>query len=132
MGHGKDWFDQTPQERAAGYAARMVLLSDLLVDVRLHRAEECEGYPLCPGPAAVEKVQSIPRGNIDDFITSCLARMADQDGEIESLRTALGQERDRVKTLGEAKAEAERDADAGWAAYRRERDAHGAPMDGQP
>lgn len=121
---GDDWFDLPPEQRAEFYAMRMALLGELMADVRAHRAEQCDGYPLCPGADAAEKIRLIPPDQQGDFLASCLARIADQDGEIESLRTRLDQETARVRVLGRERAAAERDADAGWRAYRHEREAH--------
>jgi hypothetical protein len=119
---GRDWFDLSPAEKAKQYAERMVMIGELVADVRAHRMIECEGAPLCPGHEAAEKIEQIPPWQFGDFVASCLARIADQDGELETLRTQLDQERARVKTLGEARLTAEKEADAGWAAYRQSRE----------
>lgn len=135
MGRGDDWEQAGPAERAAGYAGRMSLLAELTADVRAHRAEECAMAPLCPGRVAAGKVNGILPHDMGDFVTSCLARMADQDGEIESLRVALEQEQARVKTLRQDLATSEREADAGWVAYRQMADrvrATGITDVGQP
>lgn len=106
---------------AEDYAGRMARLGELVGEVRLHRTAGCDASPLCPGGEVVTKVLAIPPTLLLDFIVTCLARLADQDGELESLRVEVQQGRERLATAQDELASCSSDAEAGWAAWRLER-----------
>lgn len=125
----KEWFSSMdPAEKAVGYAMRMAALSEIMIGVRMHRAQECEGHPLCPGHEAADRLNRTPPDEWGDLIITCLARIADQEGELEDWKKKFDQERERGIRLDAARTEAEtraarmeHEADKWLDAYRDER-----------
>jgi hypothetical protein len=125
MSQNRDpWFDLSVEERRVQYAARKAKLDEIAVQVRLHRLDDCEGAPLCPGGEAGERLSHIRPWEIGEFVATCLAHIVDDQEEIDNLRVELDRARDNVRQA-EAKVEAaERDAEAGWTAFRAENEKH--------
>ena len=122
-----DWYDKPAEQRRTEYARRKMALEEVLVLARMHRLTDCAGAPLCPGKEAADRLNLIPPGQYGDFVATCLAALADSAEEIENLRAERNQLRDRLAAAQAGKAAAEKDADAGWDAYRMEREAHADP-----
>lgn len=116
--HNDDWLDKDPAHRRASYAARKVVLEKIVLDVRLHRVEDCSGAPLCPGGDAARRINELAPRDFGDFLATCLAALADDREEIENLRVQLDQERARRIQGEQAHALTLKEADAGWEAYR--------------
>jgi hypothetical protein len=117
-----DWWDENlaADRRAEEYAQRMARINAVLMDVRLHRTEQCVGHPLCPGAEAARKINELPLWEWPDVIISLFARLADMQVELENTRNRLAMRDGQVVNLTEEKRAAEQDAESGWAAYRRE------------
>lgn len=120
--NGDDWFDMSEERRREEYDLRRQALDMIVRDVREHRAEACEGAPMCPGAAAGRKVNSVPPQRIGELLMTCLAGLADRDERIEAIEAAHQRTIDRstgeIARLERELAAARRDADTGWNAYR--------------
>lgn len=130
------WFDLPLEERQAQYAKRKTALDELIVMVRMHRADDCIGAPLCPGREVSDRLSGIRPWEIGEFVATCLAHIADDQEEIENLRAERDQVRDRLRAAEQTAArrkqeliKAVQDGDAGWEAYRREHDRRAAEVD---
>jgi hypothetical protein len=115
------WFDLPPEERQRRYAQRRQRVAELMVDVRLHRAHRCDGFPLCPGADAADKLNSVPPSDWGDVMVTLLASLAERDEEIENLRAEVSLKQAALTQAGNEIKAAKRDAEAGWEAYRKER-----------
>lgn len=114
----QDWYEKGRARRIEEFGQRITVLRQIVEDVRLHRMQDCEGYPLCPGAAAAEKLNMMHPSEWGDFLSTCLAALADKEGEVETLRVRLADKTDALAFARTELAKAVKEKDAGWEAYR--------------
>lgn len=114
-----DWGDMTGPEREHAYQQRTHRVRKIVAAVRQHRAEQCEGWPLCPGGDAAGEVNHIPHWEYPDFVMTLLAGLADRDETIDNLRQELAAAKNNTARAQAALKEASENAIQGWLAYRR-------------